>query len=121
MENKIERKNPVLKQLIKDLKKQSIEKDVNIWKRVAEDLEKPTKKQRSINLYKLNDVVNEGDTVVVPGKVLGTGHITTEITLAAYNYSNSAREKAEDSPVEVMTIRELVEENPEGKNVRIIG
>ena len=36
-------KNPVLAELIRELKKSSIDNGVGIWKRVAEDLEKPRK------------------------------------------------------------------------------
>ena len=44
--------NPQLQDLIKELKKKSIEHKVKIWKRIADDLEKPVRQRRIINFYK---------------------------------------------------------------------
>jgi len=42
--------NPMLKKLIEELKKKSLEENVKIWKRVAEILERPTRRRAEINL-----------------------------------------------------------------------
>ncbi len=113
-------KNRHLKGVIQDLKQASIENGVNIWKRVAEDLEKPNRERRTVNVYKIERNAEEGETIVVPGKVLGTGDLSKNVTVAAYNFSNSAFRKIKEAG-EVLTIRELLDENPEGEEVRILG
>lgn len=113
-------KNNELKELIIELRKASIQNKVNIWKRIAEDLEKPSRRRRTVNVYKLNKVTNKDETVIVPGKVLGTGEIEHSINVAAYNFSKEAMEKIK-SKGKALTITELIKKNPKGEKVRIIG
>ena len=91
-----------------------------IWKRVASDLEKPTRIRREVNLYKLNKSVRDGETAVVPGKVLSIGEITKPITIAAFRFSAEAKAKITKKG-KAISIAELHKSNPEGKKVRIIG
>ncbi len=102
--------------LINDLKKLSLDQKVNIWKRIAEDLERPTRSRREVNLEKLNRCTKANESVIVPGKVLGDGELGHKLRVAAFRFSESARGK-----VNAVSIRELMKENPKGKGVRIIG
>ena len=109
--------NQELQKLIKELKKSSMENQAPIWKRIAIELEKPTRKRISVNLYHINKHVNDGDTIVVPGKVLATGDLTKQVKIAAWTFSEQAADKVKDK----LSIHELLKENPKGKNLRIIG
>ncbi|MCF7872076.1 50S ribosomal protein L18e [Candidatus Woesearchaeota archaeon] len=113
-------RNEELKKLISELKKLSIDNNVKIWKRVAEDLEKPVRQRRIINIYKLAQYSKENDTIIVPGKVLGTGTITHKIKVAAYNFSEDALTKINEKG-EAITITDLMKKNPTGKNIKILG
>jgi large subunit ribosomal protein L18e len=93
---------------------------VPIWRRVAEDLEKPSRIRREVNLYKLNKTVKEGEVAVVPGKVLSLGEITKPITVAAYRFSAEAKEKI-NKKGKAISIAELLKQNPKGNKVRIMG
>jgi large subunit ribosomal protein L18e len=77
------------RKLIGDLKKTK----VAIWKRIASELEKSTRRMPSVNLYKINKYVREGETAVVPGKVLATGNLNKKLTIAAFQFSDAALEK----------------------------
>ncbi|MEM4267658.1 MAG: 50S ribosomal protein L18e [Candidatus Woesearchaeota archaeon] len=110
-----------LQSLIQDLNKQSAQERVQIWKRIALDLSKPTRQRRVVNLYKLSRYAKEGETLVVPGKVLGTGEVNEMITVAAWDYSAQALEKLKNSKSIAMSIQELMKKNPKGSKVRIIG
>ena len=114
-------KNIQIENLIVELKKKAIEEKVAIWKRVATDLEKPSRSRRIVNLYKIDKFAKENETVVVPGKILGTGSFSKKMTVAAYNVSDQARQKMESAGSKVITINELITKNPKGKNVRILG
>ena len=72
-------KNNQLTSLIIELKKQSIQNKVNIWKRIASDLEGPTAKRRVVNLSRINRYAKANDIVVVPGKVLSMGEINKKL------------------------------------------
>ena len=113
-------KNVELAKLICELKKLSIERKVKIWKRIATDLEKPTRNRRIVNIYHINQNTKEGDVIIVPGKVLGTGDLDKKITVAAYNFSDDAYRKVKETG-SALSIRDLIKKNPEGKKVRIIG
>ncbi len=116
----IRRKNQELEELIKLLRKASIDNDVKIWKRVADDLDKPSRIRRKVNIYKLSESTKKDDLVVVPGKVLGMGDLKHDIKVAAYSFSDEAYKKINDKG-KTMSLKELIKNNPKGKKVRIIG
>jgi large subunit ribosomal protein L18e len=112
--------NPELVQLIRFLKKQSNEQKVGIWDDVAENLSKSRRARISVNLSSINRYTKRADTVVVPGKVLGSGTIDHAVTVAAFSLSESATAKLKAARAKVLSITELVEKNPTGANVKII-
>jgi len=113
--------NPILQDLIHELKKRSSEQNVNLWKRVACDLERPTRQRRAVNLSRLNRHTKENDIVVVPGKVLGSGFLNHKLTISAFQFSDQAKDKLEKSGTQIMPLLELSKEKPNGKKIRIIG
>ena len=113
--------NEDLQQLIAELKKESATQQVGIWKKIAEELLKPTRQRRIVNLSKISRVSQANETILVPGKVLGSGSLTHTLTITAQSVSHSAKEDIEKSKGKCLSIRELIKQNPKGKNVRIIG
>ena len=113
--------DPNLTQLIEELKRESREKDIAIWRDIALRLEKPSRNWAEVNLSRLERYCNEGDVIIVPGKVLGAGILNKKITVAAFRFSNSAKKAIEDAGGKNLSIMELVKQNPEGCGVRIMG
>jgi len=74
-----------------------------------------------VNLSRINRHTSEGDVVVVPGKVLGAGLLRHPVTVAAFAFTRSARQKILEAGGKCLDIRELVELNPKGSGVKIIG
>jgi len=109
--------NQTLVRLIRELKKASAKEKAPIWKRIAKDLEKPSRQRREVNLTRINKHTKAKESIVVPGKVLGTGELKHEVTIAAWQFSEGAKKKVKQA----LTIPELIKKNPKGKNVRIIG
>jgi large subunit ribosomal protein L18e len=114
-------KNEQLKGLIQELKKKSIEEKVKIWKRIASDLEKPTRNRRIVNLSKIDKYTKDNETIIVPGKVLGSGDLNKKITIAAYSFSEQALDKIKDANAKALNIEEIMKSNPKGNKIRIIG
>ena len=112
--------NPNLRNLIIELRDLSKQQNVNIWDRIAEDLEKPTRRRRTVNIYKIDKYTRDDETAIVPGKVLSIGNLNKKIKVAAFQFSDQAREKI-NSIGKAITIKELIRENPKGNKVRIIG
>ena len=96
--------NIQLVQLVQELKKQASQEKVKIWKRIANDLEKPTRNRRVINVYKLNKFTKSEETVIVPGKVLGMGEIDHKLNVAAFNFSRQAAEKIVNAEGKIYSI-----------------
>lgn len=114
-------KNQQLSSLIVDLKKTSIKENVKIWKRIASDLERPTKQRRVVNLSKIDRYAKDNDVIVVPGKVLSMGQLNKKVTVAAFNFSGNAIQKITESGSKTLMIPELIKKNPKGNKVRIMG
>jgi large subunit ribosomal protein L18e len=112
--------NPKLEGLIKDLKLASHEYGAPIWKDVALRLSRSRQLTAEVNLSRLNRVGNEGDFIVVPGKLLGSGVLDKKLNVASFEHSKSARDKIEEAGGRLMTIEDLVAENPKGTSVRIV-
>jgi large subunit ribosomal protein L18e len=112
--------NPNMRMLIEVLQRTAREQGVSLWRRIAEDLNKPSRQRRSVNVYKINQYGREGETIIVPGKVLSVGELTKPLEVAAFSFSESALKKINEKG-KALTIAELIEKNPKGNNVRIIG
>jgi large subunit ribosomal protein L18e len=113
--------NPELVKLIRFLKRQGKENNAEIWRATAEILAKPRRKRVAVNLSRLNRHTQKNDVVVVPGKVLGTGLISHPITVAAFTFSEKAKEKIMAARGKCLSIIDLIKKNPKGANVKIIG
>ncbi len=111
----------ILLGLIMELKKRSREQNVNIWKRVANDLERPTRQRRVVNLSSISRYTKENETIVVPGKVLGAGDLSHKLTISAFQFSGGAKQKIEKAGSKIVPLLEISKENPSGKGIRIIG
>lgn len=109
-----------LRRLIRYLKKKSNEENVRIWKDIAWRLEKPRRQKAEVNVSKINRYTKEGDTVIVPGKVLGAGRIDHKVIVAAWSFSEEARNKILSAGGEALRIEELIERNPKGSGVIIM-
>jgi large subunit ribosomal protein L18e len=97
------------------------EKKSPIWKALEKKFKNTRSKYSEVNISKLDNITKEGDVVIVPGKVLGSGILEHKIILSAFAISVTALKKIVDSGGKVITINDLVEQYPDGKGVRIIG
>ncbi|MFT4921569.1 MAG: large subunit ribosomal protein L18e [Haloarculaceae archaeon] len=111
--------NPRLSSLIADLKSAARNSGGDVWNDVAERLEKPRRTHAEVNLGRIERYAREEETVVVPGKVLGSGVLQKEVTVAAVDFSGTAEQKI-DQVGDTKQLEQALEDNPEGANVRVI-
>ena len=111
--------NPRLEGLIAELKAASRNGGGDVWGDVAGRLEGPRRSHAEVNLGRIERYAREDETVVVPGKVLGSGALTKEVTVAAVDFSGTARTKIEQVG-ETLHLEQAVAQNPDGSNVRVI-
>ena len=107
--------NPYLIDLVRALRKEK----KPLWQRLADELSRPTRQRRDVNLSHVARTLKKGEVGVVPGKVLGVGNAPEGLKLAAWSFSESASEKIKKAKGKAFSIEELLKEKP--KKVRIIG
>ncbi len=112
--------NPRLIKLVGDLRDRGYNDSVKLWIDISKRLCRPTRRMAEVNLWKLDMYTKEGDTVIVPGKVLGDGNLTHKVTVSALKFSKKAYNEIIKNGGEAITIEELMERNPHGKNVIIM-
>jgi large subunit ribosomal protein L18e len=84
-------------------------------------LEGPASNWAEVNISRLDRYASEDETVVIPGKLLGSGEIDKKLTVAAFRFSGQAKEKIENAGGRNLSIEELLAKNPTGSKVRIMG
>jgi len=112
--------NPILKALIEDLKRKSIEKQSNFLKDIVEKLNKPRRQRVEVNIAHIERYAKKNETIIVPGVVIGYGELTKSVTVSAWKFSKPAKQKIEKIKGKAISIEELVNKNPRGTNVKIM-
>lgn len=112
--------NPRIFELIGLLKETSHTENAPIWKDLAKRLEKPNRTHAEVNLSKIDRNTDENEIVLVPGKVLGAGDLGHGVTVAALKISNTAKDKIESVGGKILTIEDILEENPSGSGIKIL-
>ena len=104
--------NKVLFDTIRDLKKVANKNGANVFKAVAEKLSAPASQRPEVNLTRVEKFVADGETVIVPGKLLGNGQISKKVTVVAFSASESAVQKIEAAKGKVISIQEYISGKP---------
>ena len=97
--------------LINNLRKLGRDKKVSVWGDIAKELARTRKNRAKVNLWKIDKEAEEGEYVVIPGKVLGDGELTKKVNVIAYNFSESSKEKIEKAGGKTFLIDEFVPKN----------
>jgi large subunit ribosomal protein L18e len=118
---KVKTTNLELIELIRFLKKQGRENKADIWRDIAERLAKPKRKRIAVNISRLNRYTQKNEMIAVPGKVLGTGEIQHAVTVAAFAFSENAKEKIKARRGKCLSFFDLIKKNPKGSKIKIIG
>jgi len=90
------------------------------WLKIAGILSSPRRKKIEINIDKIDKESKEGDTIIIPGKVLSSGSISKKIRIAALAYSKEAEKKLKEKKCELVSLEKEIEINPEAKGVKVI-
>jgi large subunit ribosomal protein L18e len=108
------KRNPFLVDTIIDTRKN------DKWMRVSEILSSPRKNKLEKNLDTINKESKEGDTIVIPGKVLSVGELNKKIKVVAFSFSENAKNKILKSGGKISTIVEEIKKNPKAEGVKIL-
>lgn len=78
-----------------------------LWRKVYKLSAVPSRARPGVNLYKLNKYTQEGDNVIVPGKVLSEGAMDHKINITAMEFSGKAKDMLKSSSCNIKTIMEM--------------
>ncbi|HPD81775.1 MAG TPA: 50S ribosomal protein L18e [Candidatus Pacearchaeota archaeon] len=92
----------------------------NSWVEVAGLLSRPRRKRINFNLDEINQKCNEGESIIIPGKVLSQGKIEKKIKIIAFNFSEKAKEKLLSSKCQITYISDEIKSNPSAKGLKIL-
>lgn len=90
------------------------------WLGIAGLLSGPTRKYSGVNLQEIEKESKEGDTIVIPGKVLGKGDVSKKIRVCALSFSAEAEKKLKARKCEIVSIIKEIEVNPEARGIKIL-
>ena len=110
-----------VRRLVRFLRKRSSELKVNIWRDLAERISRPRRIRIEVNVGRIHRNTSAGDVVVVPGKVLGAGLIDHPVIVGALSFSSKAYEKIVGAGGKCLSISDLMNQYPNGSDVKILG
>ena len=118
-------KTKIDKQIQKKSNKELVEtiiaaKKKDKWLKVARILSGPRRKAVCLNLGEINENSKDGETIIVPGKVLSQGEISKKVKIVALSFSEKAKEKLLKSKIPSSNIIEEIKKNPDMKKCRIL-
>ena len=113
--------NSTLVKTIADLKEASRKNKAPLWKSIATSLEGPARNWPSVNVSKLEYNIDKNGKAIIPGKLMGTGIITKKVTVAAYSFTTSAKDKILSAGGKCLTYNELIKSVPKGTNIVVVG
>lgn len=117
---KLAKTNPKFIELIKNLKEKSYKEDVRIWKDIAQRLERSNRRYAEVNISKINRYSSPDETILVPGKILGSGQLDHNVNVVALGFSKRAIQKIGAAGGRCLNINEILHENPKGSRIRIV-
>ncbi len=86
-----------------------------LYKQISLLAAKPRRSRVVVNLMELNKVAKSG-SIIVPGKVLGTGEVKAKFSIAAIEFSGSAKAKLEAAGCNILSLKDML-----GKeNVKVV-
>lgn len=90
------------------------------WQNIAQIVSAGRRNYSAVNIKRIEKECNDGDLIVVPGKILGSGTLTKKLKVCALYFSASAVEKIKQNKGETIKIIDEIKKNPNAEGVKII-
>jgi large subunit ribosomal protein L18e len=110
--------NEMMSKLISDFEEQGRAKENKLFLRIAKELKKATRNRREVGLARINRNIKDGETIIVPGKILD-GKVDKKLEIFAWSSSKTAKERVVKNGGNIYDISGLLKNVP--KKSRIMG
>ena len=112
--------NQTKRRILVLLERTGKERDAPVWRTASKLLSGTERTKVEVNLGRISRLSEDGQAVLVPGKVLGSGVIDKKVTVGAYSFSASARNKIAAAGGSAISIPQFVKKFPDGSGVRLV-
>lgn len=112
--------NPNLRKLVNKLENKGKQEGMPFLIDLSERLSKSRQNRAEVNISKINRLAEGDGIIVVPGKVLGYGVLDKDLKVASFKFSDQAKNKIESAGGECLSVRDLIDEDLSGENLRIM-
>lgn len=113
--------NSLRKKLAYSLQKHGKNRKERIWSLASEEILATASNRRAVNLSEISRNSKEGGRVLIPGKVLAGGNLSHKVTVVAYSFSQTAKEKILASGGKFVGLKEYMESGEDPKGVIVLG
>lgn len=90
------------------------------WKALAKVLSSGSRNYAAVNLKQIDEKTTAGDTILIPGKVLGSGDLTKKVKICALSISQSAVDKLKKTKSEYSSILDEIKNNKKAEGIKVI-
>ncbi len=90
--------------------------NAKLWKDVYKYASKPKRRRVAVNLKKLDRIANNGENIIVPGKILAVGSVSKKFNIAAIEYSADAKSKLSKAGCKMESLQGFLSK----KDVRLV-
>ncbi len=98
--------NPLLQETVTELKQAGFKGDKFLLT-LGKELNKPENQKPELSISRLESIAEEGETVAVPGKILGSGLLSKKLTVYAVGFSAFAKRAIEKAGGKALDISEI--------------
>ncbi len=113
--------NPAKIQTLTLLRQAGKKSGRRVWHDMSKRLESHKSQMSNVNVSKVSTLTKEGDVILVPGKVLGSGIIDHKIHIGAFSFSGVAIEKIRRADGEPLSVQAFIEKYINHKGLIILG
>lgn len=99
----------------------SLSKRSRFWGAVLRLLETAKRRQRAVNIYELERLRTDSGRVLVAGKLLGSGSLSRQLTVVAFDFSETAYRKVKEAGGNPIYLRDFLKESPDASGFTIVG
>jgi large subunit ribosomal protein L18e len=86
----------------------------------AKMLAYPRRKMITVNVELLEKACKDGEKVLVPGKILGSGALTKKLKVVAFSASGEAQEKIKKAKGDFVEILEEIKKNQKLNDLKVL-
>tara|TARA_Y100000310_G_scaffold339058_1_gene430553 strand:- start:256 stop:597 length:342 start_codon:yes stop_codon:yes gene_type:complete len=97
----------------------SLRRKSEFWKKVAEKLSIPARQRSVVNLGTLEEY-KDGDTVVIPGKLVAGGQLTKKLTISCWRFSEAVLSRLKQSGSSIIALDELASKDITGSKLHLV-